>query len=79
MGRGLLPKGHLVTTAKSTGRALAAMQMGTLTVQTGFPLLILVLFYIIGAPLFTRINLGRLYFRLIFEPYLRQPSAPEFS
>lgn len=44
-----------------------------------FPLLILVLFYIIGARLFTRINLGGLYLRLILETDLRQPNALGFS
>lgn len=59
MSRGLLPEGHLAITAKSTVRALAARQMGySDSAGCWFPLLFLVWFYIIGAPPFTRINLG---------------------
>lgn len=80
MGRGLLPKGCLTTTGKSTLRALAATQMGySDSACCCFLLLILVLFYVIGAHFFTRINLGGLYLRLIFETDLRQPNAPGFS
>lgn len=77
MGGELLPRGHLATTAKFTLRALAAMQMGySDSAGCCLPLLILVLFYIIGAPPFTRLGGRVLYFRLIFEIDLRQPNAP---